>query len=201
MFFLYFCYKFILDTQLKKIVITGGPSTGKTSVINLLENSGYLCLHEVIRDMTAKEQETDQEITFKSNPIVSVDDPMAFNQRILDARVTQYQLAETKQDAILFFDRGIPDVLAYMDCFEQQYPQSFIDACTNHLYDHVFLMPPWKEIHVSDSQRFESYEEALLIDKCLSNTYAQLGYEVIIVPKDTIQKRVEFILNTIKELI
>jgi broad-specificity NMP kinase len=36
----------------KRIVITGGPGTGKTSVIAKLEDSNFYCYHEVIRSMT-----------------------------------------------------------------------------------------------------------------------------------------------------
>ena len=186
---------------MKKIVITGGPSTGKTSVIEQLELKGLSCLHEVIRNMTAEQQESNQDVIFKSNPIVSVEDPMAFNQSILDARIAQYESALNKKENLLFFDRGIPDVLAYMDCFRQKYPQAFIDACTQHPYDVIFLMPPWKEIYLLDQERFESYAEAQLVDTCLRNTYTQLGYEVITVPKDSVQNRVDFILNAVKNLV
>lgn len=185
---------------MKKIVITGGPSTGKTSVIKQLESKGLSCLHEVIRDMTSEQQESDQEVVFKSNPIVSVEDPMAFNQSILDARIAQYESALNRKEYHLFFDRGIPDVLAYMDCFGQKYPQLYMDACVKHPYDTIFLMPPWKEIHISDNERFESYEEAQLVDTCLRNTYTQLGYDVITVPKNSVENRVDFILNAVKHL-
>ncbi|MFK7812275.1 MAG: AAA family ATPase [Maribacter sp.] len=184
----------------KRIVITGGPSTGKTAVIEILEQKGYQCLEEVIRAMTLAEKEAENDVVFKSNPIVSVSDPMAFNQMILDARIDQYNSTLESSDELIFFDRGIPDVLAYMDCFQQEYEQSFTDACASHRYDLVFLMPPWKEIHVVDNERFESFDESLRIHKCLANSYSKLGYNVQIVPKDTILNRVNFILNNIKNI-
>jgi len=179
----------------KKVVITGGPSTGKTAVIDTLESEGFTCLHEGIRAMT-KEQKGEA-VEFKSNPIVSVADPMAFNQTILEARIQQYQSVSKEEKEVVFFDRGIPDVLAYMDCFGQTYDATFTDACHVHRYNQVFLMPHWKEIHVSDNERFESFEESLKVHACLMHSYAELGYEVIIVPKASIQERVSFILNTL----
>ncbi len=184
--------------QTKKIVITGGPSTGKTAVIENLEDQGFTCLHEVIRSMTLQKKEEQQTRNFKSNPIVSVDDPMAFNNAILKARIAQYKTIESIEKDVVFLDRGIPDVLAYMDCFKQTYDEHFIEACTKHSYDFVFFMPPWQEIYVSDNERLESYEESLLINECLLNTYQQLGYNTIIVPKDSIANRIDFILNTIQ---
>lgn len=184
-----------MDT--KKIVITGGPSTGKTVVIQSLEEKGFLCLHEVIRSMTLEKKEKESHLAFKTNPIVSVSDPQEFNQRILDARIAQYTSFEQNAEEMVFFDRGIPDVLAYMSCFDQKYSTQFEKACADHRYDLVFLMPPWKEIHISDNERFETYDESLLINDCLLKTYRLFGYNVRIVPKDNVPKRVDFILDTI----
>lgn len=183
----------------KKIVITGGPSTGKTAVIELLEQKGYRCKEEVIRAMTLAKKAANSELVFESNPIVSVDDPAAFNQMILHARIAQYESTIEATEALVFFDRGVPDVLAYMDCFNQVYDESFKEACINYKYDFIFLMPPWKEIHVNDSGRFESFDESLRINDCLAHSYASFGYTVQIVPKDTILNRVEFILKHINE--
>ncbi len=182
----------------KKIVITGSPSTGKTSVIEKLESLGYSCLHEVIREMTLESKRENETIRFKSNPIISVSDPEAFNSSILKARIQQYQSIRHTKEALFFFDRGIPDVLAYMDCFKQTYTINFTEACKNHPYDLILLMPPWKEIYATDNERFETYEESLLIHECLYNRYQQLGYEPTLVPKLSINERVNFILDRIK---
>jgi len=179
----------------KKIVITGGPSTGKTSVIDALEEKGYICLNEVIRSMTSQEQSDNVSKTFKSNPIVSVDDPMAFNQKVLDARLNQYQTSLQLDEEAVFFDRGVHDVLGYMDCFKQEYGLNFINAAKETSYDIVFIMPLWPEIFTSDSERFESFEEAIKVDACLMNIYQEYGYDVKIVPKDSVEKRVDYILT------
>lgn len=179
----------------KKIVITGGPSTGKTTVINKLEEKGFTCLHEIIRDMTQEEKTNNTATTFVTNPIVSVTDPMAFNTNLLNARVAQYESVKTQKSNLIFFDRGIPDILAYMDCFEQSYDSNFIEACTNNTYDTIFMMPPWREIHIVDNERFESYDESLRVNNALIKTYTHFGYDIQIVPRTTIDKRVSFILE------
>jgi predicted ATPase len=182
----------------KRIVITGGPSTGKTAVIEALQDKGYHCLEEVIRAMTLAKKAEEKELVFESNPIVSVDDPLAFNQMILDARLAQFNSTLNSEEKLVFFDRGLPDVLAYMDCFNQEYNTSFEKACTTNRYDIIFIMPPWKEIHVVDNERFESYEESLLVHECLCNSYSNFDYDIHIVPKDSISKRVDYILEYIK---
>lgn len=196
--FVYFCVHKDTFLNTKKIVITGGPSTGKTSVINALEKKGHLCLHEVIRSFTSIEQEKNDFKEFKTNPIVSVDDPMAFNQKVLDARLAQYQKALNSDQELVFFDRGVHDVLAYMYCFNQEYGQDFIVPSENTKYDAVFIMPPWPAIFTSDSERFETYEEGLKVHDSLVHMYEKFGYEVVLVPKESVENRVAFIESYLK---
>ena len=40
----------------KKILITGGPGTGKTELIKGLEKMGYKCEHEIVRKLTEEGQ-------------------------------------------------------------------------------------------------------------------------------------------------
>lgn len=182
----------------KRIVITGAPGTGKTVVIKELENQGFHCYHEIIRDMTAeaKKKETAQEKV--SNPLVFVDDPMAFNRALLYGRKAHYEHSMNIKKSFCFFDRGIPDVLAYMDYFDQSYPAEFEMISENCSYDAIFMLPPWKEIYISDNERLETFEEAQRLHKNLSSTYHRFGYVPIAVPKVSISKRTEFILNTIE---
>ena len=59
----------------------------------------------------------------------------------------------------------------------------------------VFVLPPWKEIYVSDAERYENYEQAVLIHKHLMETYTNYGYAIVEVPKDTVENRIEFIMK------
>lgn len=183
----------------KKIAITGAPGTGKTVVIEVLQSMGYHCFPEVIRSMTAKEKlrETDVEIT--GNPLLFADDPLAFNQQLLTARIMQFEHSTSLKEAYCFFDRGIPDVLAYMDYFGQVYDASFVEAARKHKYDRLFILPPWKEIYSTDNERLETFAQAEALHECLMNTYGFLAYQPILVPKMTIEKRVTFILEKLND--
>ncbi|MGB7395972.1 MAG: ATP-binding protein, partial [Pricia sp.] len=151
--------------NLKRIVITGGPSTGKTAVIEELEKRGHICIPELVRSMTAAEKQDDGTNNLMTNPILSVKNPEKFNQRLLDGRVAQYRSTEkiyaAKEDVeLVFFDRGIPDVHAYMRCFGQAYDETFERPAHQFRYDRVLLMPPWREIYRTDNERFESSEDS-----------------------------------------
>lgn len=181
----------------KRIVITGAPGTGKTVVIKTLENLGYHCYHEVIRGMTAEARKVKTTQKQVSNPLVFVKDPMEFNKQLISGRKQDYDHSQTIKEPMCFFDRGIPDVLAYMDYFGQEYPPSFKDISQDNRYDLVFILPPWKSIYISDNERLESFEEAQQLHEHLSTTYSNFGYHPIIVPKAPIQERASFILENI----
>ena len=177
----------------KKIVIAGGPSTGKTSVIKGNEDAGFKCFHEISREITLQARKEGIEQLFLT-------DPLLFSKRILEGRLQQYKDSNLHEEAIIFFDRGLPDVVAYLDCFGTSYPDEFSKICQENLYDIIFLLPPWKEIHTADNERYENFEEALRIHDCLQNAYESFGYTVIEVPKVPIDDRVDFILKELNSI-
>ncbi|WP_136465380.1 AAA family ATPase [Flagellimonas onchidii] len=184
----------------KKIVITGAPGTGKTSIVNGLEDKDFQCFHEIIRDMTSKAKKDGDSATFVSNPLVFVDDALQFNKDLLYGRTAHFKESLDSNTSVSIFDRGIPDVLAYMDFFDQSYDQEFISTCENHRYDMIFIAPPWKEIYVSDNERLETFEEAQSIHDVLMHTYTRFGYDPILIPKKTVPERVSFVLETINQI-
>lgn len=184
--------------SLKRIVITGGPGTGKTSLVKSLEVNGYLCFHEIIRDMTFEALNGSDPSDFATNPLAFVKDPYKFNQRILEGRLKQFHSAAESGRNEVFFDRGIPDVLAYMDYFKQDYERYFVEACEKHRYDEVIILPPWEQIYISDNERFESFEEARAIHEELVNTYHNFGYNPMIMPLDTVETRSNMIAELLK---
>nr|WP_299340040.1 ATP-binding protein [Allomuricauda sp.] len=181
----------------KKVVVTGAPGTGKTSIIQGLEQKGFYCFHEIIRDMTSKAKTEGKTDTFVSNPLVFVEDAMQFNKDLLSGRTEHYLESLKLNEPMSFFDRGIPDVLAYMDFFNQKYDRDFEKACEDYRYTSVFILPPWKEIYISDNERLETYAEAEKIHEALEQTYVHYGYKPIMVPKTPVGQRIDFILESL----
>lgn len=176
-----------------KIVITGGPGTGKTALIDQLKKKGFLVVPEIIRELTQKLSQ-DKIENQGSNPLEMAQNPIDFNRSLIKARIDQYNKTRGVQD-IVFFDRGIPDVLAYMNFFQQKIPEEFISWTSTHVYDKVFILPPWKEIYQTDAERFESFEQATSLYDSLSKTYEDLGYPIVRVPIGTIEERIKIIFN------
>ena len=182
----------------KKVVITGAPCTGKTVIIKGLEAMGYQCFQEIIRAMTAKLKVEGTSKKQVSNPLAIVEDPFNFNQLLLNGRLKQFKDSQKLAIPVSFFDRGIPDVLAYMDYFKQAYDEDYKDVCKKNRYDKIFILPPWEEIYVTDNERLETFNEAKELHKHLLKSYKEFGYAPISVPKTTIAKRISFILKELK---
>ncbi len=183
----------------KRIVVTGGPGTGKTVLISSLEENGYHCFHEVIRTMTLDalgDVGLDDKLV---NPIDFVEDSKSFNDELINARLQHFINGKNIEKDHLFYDRGLPDVLAYMDYFGQSAEQHYTDLCLEHRYDEVLILPPWKEIYVQDNERMENFEQACGIHEKLEKTYIDLGYTPIEVPFDTIENRMQFVVDFINK--
>ncbi|SNR33141.1 AAA family ATPase [Lutibacter flavus] len=174
-----------------KIVITGGPGTGKSTVIEELSKRNFMCMHEVSREVTINARKNGTEQLFLTKPLL-------FSELLLESRINQYIEAETKNSDIVFFDRGIPDVQAYMNYISIDYPKTYTTKSNLYRYDYIFLMPPWEEIYISDNERYENFEQALAIHNHLERTYKDLQYPIIEVPIGTVSERVKFILEFIK---
>lgn len=174
----------------KKIVITGGPSTGKSSIIIELKKRDHICFDEISRQVTLEAREKGIEQLFLTEPLL-------FSELLLKGRLKQFYDAEEYEGLPVFLDRGLPDVLAYMDYFNSDYPIEFVETCQNNRYDQVFVLAPWQEIFKSDTVRYENFEQAELIHKHLLNSYKNFDYNHVDVPFETVEKRTDFILDAL----
>ena len=170
------------------IVIIGGPGTGKSTIIDGLVEKGFCCYPEISRQVTLEAKKQGIEQLFLENPLL-------FSELLLEGRKNQFKSALEETHNIVFIDRGIPDVLAYMHYIGDSYPAFFDAACKEHNYTKIFILPPWEEIYISDDARYENYEQAKLIYAHLKETYEKYGYNLIEVPKDAVKNHIDFILN------
>ena len=178
------------DVNKEIIVIIGGPGTGKSTIIDGLVDKGFCCYPEISRQVTLEAKKQGIEQLFLENPLL-------FSELLLEGRKKQFKSALEEPHDVVFIDRGIPDVLAYMHYIGDSYPTHFDLACRENLYSKIFILPPWQEIYVSDEARYENFEQAKLIYDHLTETYQNYGYELVEVPKDTLDNRILFILDEI----
>lgn len=179
--------------ETKRIVISGGPGSGKTTLITHLEAKGHICMHEVSRAVTKKAQEEGIAQLFLENPIL-------FSKKLMEGRLEQFIEASSFNTPFIFYDRGMPDVTAYMDYLNTHYPENFSETCKTNRYDLVFLLPPWKDIYQQDTERYESFEQAEILYQFLLKGYQKYNYNVLEVPTGSIENRSLYILEQLKNL-
>jgi predicted ATPase len=177
----------------KRIVITGGPGSGKTTLIQHIASQRIPCMPEISREITLKAQQQGVDQLF-------LEDPIIFSKKLLEGRLAQFMEGFASPPPYLFFDRGMPDVTAYMDYIKSDYPKEFAQLCLSNKYDHIFLLPPWKDIYSQDNERYESFEQAELIHDYLQKSYQKYDYTVHGVPFGSVEQRSDYIFAKLKEL-
>ena len=175
-----------------RYIITGGPGAGKTSLLTTLQGYGYPCSGEVSRVLIMEERS-------KGSRCLPWLDLNCFAGKALERMINSYHAAEKD---LTFFDRGIPDIIAYLRVAGLPVAEKYISALHQYPYQHtVFLLPPWQAIYVQDSARWQTFEEAEAIYRSLGETYRSAGYHIIELPEGTVEQRAQFILGSIRTVV
>ena len=167
-------------------VLTGGPGSGKTSLLSLLSNRGYSVMPEagrsIIRDQVS--------IGGSALPWA---DRYAFAELMLSWEMRSHHEAGQLEGPV-FFDRGLPDVVGYLQVCGLNVAPHILAAASKYRYNSlVFIAPPWRDIFQADQERKQSWEEAATTFKAMEHTYKSLGYDVIMLPLATVEERAAFI--------
>jgi len=170
-------------------VITGPPSSGKSTLITELSKLGYQTLNESGRLLI------DQELASgKTLEEIRVDSPE------FEVSWIKFQQAREKtldSNELTFFDRGLLDCLAYFKFYNWQVPDVMKEICNQAQYKKVFLCELLE--YEKDYARVESAETALAMQELFGEVYREAGYEVITLPNVSIEMRVKSILQQVGE--
>ncbi len=177
-----------VKTMNLRFVVTGGPGAGKTTLLHALARRGYRIVPESARHIIRK----------RTMSGLSPRPPLEqFGRDILQMDIDRYRQTPVAQ-APVFFDRGIVDALAMLDqqrAMGSAATEAYIKQFPYH--DMAFVMPPWQEIYKNDTERDQTFAEALQVYQTLNTWYAQWGYQLVEVPRAALDERVDFVLATV----
>lgn len=179
---------------MNSIVISGGPGSGKTTLLDALKEEGFNCSDEISRQLI-------QEQVALQTDCLPWKDLAAFADLALERMIFAFEKAALSNQNT-FFDRGIPDIIAYLKVGGLKVSDRQQNALETYSYhQNVFMAPPWESIYVNDAERWQTFEEASKLYHALAETYLSTGYKIIELPLCTVEKRVEFILEKLKQAI
>lgn len=173
-------------------VLTGGPGSGKSSLIDALARLGYA------RTVEAGRAIIQDQVDIEGNALPWADKGR-FAALMLSWEMRSYRTAQEHSGPV-FFDRGVPDVMAYLRLVDLPVTAHITNAAAEFRYNRsVFIAPPWPEIFHPDRERKQDFHEAVRTYESLAFTYKELGYELVELPCVSIEERVQFVLRKIKE--
>ena len=171
-------------------VITGGPGSGKSSLIKALEDSGYGSSVEAGRGIIQDQMSI-------GGRALPWDDRSLFAEMMLSWEMRSYRIAECSAGPF-FFDRGVVDVIGYLQLVELAIPGYVRKAAETFRYRRrVFIAPPWQEIFCQDRERRQDFAEAIRTFDALAAAYDACGYELVELPRISVEARKSFVLRSI----
>ena len=171
-------------------VITGGPGSGKSTLIEALARLGHAHSIEagraIIQDQTAID-----------GPALPGRDPLAFAELMLSWELHSHRMAR-RQTGPVFFDRGVPDMVGYFHLLGRPVPAHVTQAVERFRYNRrVFLAPFWPAIFRQDAERKQTADEARRTGEAMVSAYSSCGYELVPLPLVSVDERLRFVLADI----
>lgn len=169
-------------------ILTGGPGSGKSTVLSLLFSMGYSVVPEVGRKIIQ------EQVSLEGNAL-----PWGDRCRYAELMLLHSVLDFGKFVSLnmpRFFDRGIPDILGYCRFARIPVGKKLESAVRNYRYNPVvFVFPPWETIYTQDPERKQSFQEARDTCYAIREVYEENGYRTVAVPFLSPEKRAVWILN------
>ncbi|SDK42556.1 Predicted ATPase [Pseudomonas delhiensis] len=169
-------------------VLTGGPGSGKTSLLEHLRGRGLACVGEGGRAIIR------EELAHGGNAL-PWGDRQAFCRRMFEHAASTYAEAHESGGTWLF-DRGLPDVLGYARLCGLAVDADLLQAARQLRYQPlVLLAPPWEAIYHNDAERKQDFAEAQRTAAVMREVYGELGYQVVELPLAGLEARADFVLE------
>ncbi len=181
--------------QANRFIFTGTPGSGKTSVILALKRLGHVVIPESATDVIAEEQAKGTMCPWEQADFV---DKIVLTQKLRQLNA---------KGELQFFDRSPFCAYALGRYSAHWHHRDFtpspillaeVDRCLKAgIYQHkVFFFENLGFIEPTSARKI-SYEDALIFEQIHLDVYKEFGFEIVLVPKNTIEERCRFVLETL----
>lgn len=170
------------------VVISGCSGGGKSTLLAELGRQGHAIVEEPGRRIVAQELESGG----SALPWV---DATAFARRAMELALADRAAAGEPQGWV-FFDRGLVDAATALQFLTNEPVVETLRSA--HRYNRrVFVTPPWFEIFQNDRERRHGFDEAVAEYDRLVPAFSSIGYEVLVLPRSSVEERTRFVLKTL----
>ena len=172
------------------VILTGGPGAGKTTLLAEFAGMGYVTVDESARTIIA------ERLARGASPRP---DPASFAREILRRDIEKY-LEQPRTHGWIFFDRSLIEAIGMLH--EASGLATFEVASMLAAYPFhrtVFVLPPWDAIYGNDTERDQSFADAVDVHARVVQWYRAGGYVPNEVPRLTVAQRAGHVLRTLAE--
>lgn len=174
----------------ERVIISGCSGGGKSSLIAELGRRGHAAYEEPGRQVVREQQL----IAGRALPW----DDLGLFVELTVSRSLYFAIDSLRKPGASFFDRGPIDQVSALEASGISVPQHLDNAIDGvGFHRRVFLVPPWPEIYRTDAERRHGFDEAASAYRHLAAAYARRGYETILLPRESVAARADFVLARI----
>lgn len=169
----------------QRIVIAGGPGSGKSTLLQALADTGEVCYEESSRVLIREQLAT-------AGRLFPWSDLSEFAQEC--AKRMRAQLTDSTRHRRCFFDRGLPDLIGYLEHGGRSAPDEWREFSRAYSST-VFFAPPWRAIYVNDAERPQTFAEASELSVHIRRAYEDCGFRLVELNKSPVTERRRQILG------
>ena len=178
-----------MHPRASRIVFTGGPGVGKTTLLLALQARGYPIVGDSARTIIQDRRKRGLSPRPKAHE---------FAQEVLRIDVENYA-CHAATSGLVFFDRSVLDALAMLNHVTPIGERELSAWLSQYQYNSkVFVLPPWEAIYTNDTERDHRFEHVEAVHTSVQEWYRRCDYEILEIPRVSVSERCAHVLQVLE---
>jgi predicted ATPase len=174
---------------MSRVVFTGGPGVGKTTLLLALQARGYTIVGDSARAIIQDRRR--RGLSPRPNAF-------EFAQEVLRMDVESYARHAATSD-LVFFDRSVLDALGMLNHVTPLSESELGTWLSQYQYNSkVFVFPPWEATYTNDAERDHTFEHVEAVHRSVQGWYRRCQYQVVEVPRVPVPERCAYVLQALE---